>query len=585
MDSDIVSQFLLSNKAATVTEALSNPDPDILEQARAQFVAHQGRLPSPPPAKPLQPSESLRVFVVEFSHSMDTFLEQSGDKEAKRVFECDSWDDLRVEAAKAFEALDQHNRRRKNWRNPFESADRIAGTVARRIEFLIELVPDGDYTRILTGTLRLLCNTAKRKEEIRGKIVEGLDTLCDTISHSKAEIRLYNHEPDLKEKSEALYMAILNFVRPVVAYLDKNSAVESFKAFFKQTQYGSKLDEAIDAMKTASSSFENCVSVCFQRRVQKIDNNVEQLKNPILTMYFYLEWIRKEFPAWQEKLERDWNTARMHTIQFMQLSVAAPSISSQHLQQLLSTSSGQVGTTYVRNDLQMALGFVPSSFNQEQIGLLMSESRFVTWLGSPVSDLIVVHDEVSLEGNSSLSALSYLSAIISERLHAPGMFPLTFFCGLHCSPNDGIGGGQDIIGCLALQLLQCVFGNGNVNLATPCDSNTIVQGLMMNDLSTLCIIFRMLVQNVPPGIIYVMVDGTFWYATEERGESVQAVMIFLHQLVMEVQAANRGLVIKVLVTNPTARQRSSWGFEGCDIYLSQSLLTGGHGGEISYLGG
>ncbi|KAI0418226.1 hypothetical protein F5X98DRAFT_386444 [Xylaria grammica] len=456
MDFNVVSQFLLSNKAAMVTEALSNPDPDVLEQAQVKFVALQGRLPSPPPAAPLQPSKSFQVFVVEFSSSMDSFFKQCGDKEAKRVFECDSWDELRDEAAKAFEALDKHNKKRMNWRNPFEAADRVGGAVARRIEFLIELVPDGQYTRILTGTLRLLCNTAKRKEEIRGRIVEALDSLCDTISHSKAEIRLYNHDPDLKEKSEALYMAILNFVRPVVAHLDRSSALESFKAFFKQGQYGSELDRAIDAIKMASSSFENCVSVCFQLRVRKIDSNVERLKNPIFAIFFLLATIAKEFPAQLEQLKRELqhNMTTMHTIQLMQLPVAAPSISSQYLQQLLSTSGRQVGTTSVEDDLQIARGFVPSSFNQEQIGLLMSENRFITWLRSLASDLIIVHDEVALEGNSSLSVLSYLSALISELLGAPGMFSLTFFCGLHCSPSGATECGQDIMRCLALQLLQ-----------------------------------------------------------------------------------------------------------------------------------
>ncbi|TGJ79256.1 hypothetical protein E0Z10_g9505 [Xylaria hypoxylon] len=505
MDFDIVSQFLLSNKPATVTEteALSNPDPDILEQAQVQFIALQGPAPKP------TAGGAAAAFQI------------SGDKEAKRVFECDSWDELRVEAAEAFEALDKHNKRRKNWRNPFEAADRIGGAVARRIEFLIELIPDGDYTRILTGTLRLLCNTAKRKEEIRGKIVEALDSLCDTISHSKAEIRLYNHDPDLKEKSEALYMAILNFVRPVVAYLDKNSALESFKAFFKQGQYGVELDQAIDAIEMASSSFEKCVSVCFQRRVRKIDSNVERLKNPIFAIFFLLATIAKDFPSQLEQLKRDLqrNMTTMPTVQLIQLPVAVPSISSQHLQQLLSTSSRQAETTSVKDDLQVARGFVPSSFNQEQIGLLMSENRFVTWLRSLASDLMIVYDEVALEGNSSLSVLSYLSALISELLRAPGMFPLTFFCGLHCSPSGVMESGQDIMRRLALQLLQCIFGNGNVGLATPCDSNTIVQGLMMNNLSTLCAVFGMLVQNVPAGIIYVIVDGAFWYATEERGEA------------------------------------------------------------------
>lgn len=51
-----------------------------------------------------------------------------------------------------------------------------------------------------------------------------LDSLGDTVSHSKAQIKLYSDDPDLNEKSEDLYMAILDFVAYVVSYLNRSSA-------------------------------------------------------------------------------------------------------------------------------------------------------------------------------------------------------------------------------------------------------------------------------------------------------------------------------------------------------------------------
>lgn len=92
---------------------------------------------------------------------MRDFFSHYHDKDAEEAFNSRSWAELQVEATKALTAFDAHNQRRSSWRNPFEAADKAAGAVARRIEFLMELIPDGDYTGILTGGLRLLYNVRK----------------------------------------------------------------------------------------------------------------------------------------------------------------------------------------------------------------------------------------------------------------------------------------------------------------------------------------------------------------------------------------------------------------------------------------
>jgi hypothetical protein len=226
----LVSQYLSGNEAGKVISALANPDPSLIERARALYVTHRGRLPSPPLPEPLQPSETLRVFLVEFSTDMRSFLQKADDKEATEAFNSTSWDDLQDDVTQALKAHDAHEKRRRNWRNPLEVADKVGGVVARRIEFLLELIPHGEYTHSLVGGLRLLCNTAKRKKDVRVKILDALDSLSETISHTKAEIRMYSRNQDLRDKSEALYMAILDFARLAAAYLDKSSACASLHA-------------------------------------------------------------------------------------------------------------------------------------------------------------------------------------------------------------------------------------------------------------------------------------------------------------------------------------------------------------------
>lgn len=89
---------------------------------------------------------------------MDSFLAKANDKEATKAFNSTSWDSLQHEADQAMRALDAHSSRRRNWRNPFEAADNFGGYVARRMEFLVALMPQGDYTSILAGALGLAYN-------------------------------------------------------------------------------------------------------------------------------------------------------------------------------------------------------------------------------------------------------------------------------------------------------------------------------------------------------------------------------------------------------------------------------------------
>lgn len=63
-----------------------------------------------------------------------------------------------MEADEAMKALETHKKRRRDWRHPFEALDNAGGYIARRVEFLFQLVPEGEYTSILKGGLRLIYN-------------------------------------------------------------------------------------------------------------------------------------------------------------------------------------------------------------------------------------------------------------------------------------------------------------------------------------------------------------------------------------------------------------------------------------------
>jgi hypothetical protein len=372
--------------------------------------------------------------------------------------------------------------------------------------------------------------------------------------------------------------------------------VESTKAFFKQDRYGADLEGAIGAISSASGAFEKAVSICFQQRVQNIDRNVESLKNPIVAIYSFLAGVLKDFPHQLQQLQAEMHSQSTMQAQsmlqmqmFMQMSAAQaqPTVSAPLLRQLLCTSwhSGQAMTddllSTLAADLRTASRHVPPPMDQQRIGLLISDARFAGWLRSLSSQFVVVHDGHALDGNASLSTLSYLVALTTHMLAAPGMTHLPFFCGLHSRPGSMLEGAHGVVRSLALQLLQ-LFGDMSFPVAV--DPGLIQQGLAANDLETLCDVFALALQHVPAGVVYVVVDGAFWYGTSARADDLANVVMFLNQLVCDEQAASRGVVLKVMVTNPAARQRNAWRLDAAaDIYLDNTLLTGGHGGDLERL--
>ncbi|KAH6616043.1 hypothetical protein B0J18DRAFT_294819 [Chaetomium sp. MPI-SDFR-AT-0129] len=598
------SQFLSTNQAGQFADPWESPDPRLLEILPTHYVDRHGRIPSPAPPIPmyLPPSKKLQDFTGAFSQEMHKFLNSVQDKSATQAFNWRSWDDLEKEAATAYSKLDEHEQRRRDWRNPFEAADKLGGVVARRIEFLVELLPDGDYSGLLAGGLRLLCRTAQRKKEVRETILNMLDSISDTVAFKTAEIRMYRQDLELRDRSENLYMAILNFIRYAVAYLDRSSALESFKAFFKQDEYQSDLDSAVEEVNAAAKSFEGVVFICLQKRVQQIDHNIQTFQaqtnlnfRTMEALYFHLSGTAKDISQHMESLLQERKReaqARtvVQTLHFVNVQggVLTSQIRSTQLHQLLSTKwtpeAGPSARDLMPNlvaDVQSALGFVPTHFGGNRLGLLMGDDAFSRWLRALNSQFHILHDDSALESNDSLSTSSHLCAMLSKSMSVPGMLPLTFFCGLHTADGDSLEGGDGIMRGLALQLLQ-IFGDTSFFSLPLGDPQQTLKRLMMNDITAICSMFSMILRQISsPCVVLVMIDGACWYDTELRGDGMQIAMRFLCQVVEGVRVRNAGLVVKVLVTNPTRRQRNLWGIPATDVDLEQSLLTGVHGGEAS----
>ncbi|KAK4100558.1 hypothetical protein N658DRAFT_524689 [Parathielavia hyrcaniae] len=505
MDLGLVTDFL-SKHAGKHASEMANVDPEALKKAKDMYLTSHGRLPSRPSPQPLRPSSQLEAFTKEFSSSVKAFLERSRDREASAAFAASSWDGLQREAARA-----------RNWRRPFEVFDRAAEKVMTSccIEFLLELMPYGEYSSALTGGLtlayhagasrvpqrdnvlltRLRVQAASKKEKTREDILELFDSLSERGKQTKARIRLYSYDPDLRSSAEALYMAVLDCVRHSMAWLDARSAAESFKAFFQQSRYGSKLEDARENMKIKAKQFDDAVDLCLMRQVSDIRDGVEWLKFPA-NATFALAGFVKDFPTMaREVLLREAQENQARAGHFLQAS---------HMQPQPAAAA-------------LARGFAA-----------------LTRL------FVVVHEGVQQQG-IGLSTLSHLCGLMACTMRAPGMYTLAFFCGLHTAANARLQGGRGVMIALTLQLLRAL---GEVTFSSPLDPTTVLQRLAAGDLETICSVFSMALSYVPAGMVFVLIDGAHWNGTETRSAEMRAVRfdwsLAVQDLYMERQVFARG---------------------------------------------
>ncbi|KAL6810033.1 hypothetical protein J3E69DRAFT_377931 [Trichoderma sp. SZMC 28015] len=567
MESKLVHDFF-TDEAGKDARELINLDPSSLQKAEELFHLYNGRLPNLRVVETVSPSPKLQKFAEDLSASMNDFLSRLNDASASEAFATSSWDGMKKEADKAWAAYQKHQDKKHNLRKPLEILDNIAESLMSSscLEFLLELVPSGEmYSSLLSGGLTLAYNTAVRKKEVREDILELFNSLSGRIDNVKQKMKLYNQDVDLQAKSEELYMAVCNCILHCTKWLDKKSSVESFKAFFQQSRYGRDIKESRQNMMKKAQEFERTIKICFMREVREIHHDVEWMKGPIFAIFCMLASIAKDFstPIMQQTV----STSQLRQLLAIEWQSSNPNVS----QDFATTIDA-----LFNSDITTALQKVPSEFQQEQIGLLMANQTFSACLHGLESIFVVLRDEKSLQSTNSLSTLSYLCGLIAHTLYSPGLWPLTFFCGLHIVENATFKGAQGLMRAMSLQLMK-VFGE-TVFSVPGVDLATIGQKLAMEDLDVICSVFSMLLDSIPAGVVYLLIDGAHHYGTEMRTADMCAVMRFLNRLVERMRANHRGLVLKVIVTNPTSRQQHTWDFEAETVELERQLLAGGHRG-------
>ncbi|KAK6345985.1 hypothetical protein TWF730_010320 [Orbilia blumenaviensis] len=222
---------------------------------------------------------------------------------------------------------------------------------------------------------------------------------------------------------------------------------------------------------------------------------------------------------------------------------------------------------------------------QSQAQSMIQNQRFLTWMTSQKSDILLVDGNLPSSASDNLSAMSLFSATFAISMVSvrPDDVFVQFFCGLHTAANrDWFYGPSGLVRSLILQLVRALDQRNDPDLSF-IDSNEYIQGLEEHDLVILCSTVEKLVIQFPPGTnIFCVIDGISVYDKEYQGLfwSMKFVLSRLQDIVR-----NEGLEtnFKILCTTPG---RSTLKMKGlveleCHINLSSNNLNAGEINEYT----
>lgn len=221
-------------------------------------------------------------------------------------------------------------------------------------------------------------------------------------------------------------------------------------------------------------------------------------------------------------------------------------------------SALKIPTHLVMNDLAWSRG-TQEAMTGTHNGRAMSvveELHFQSWFKSPTSEIIVVCEDLqpfSSWDDDEPPRLTLLTAILIDTISSLGLpAPLFFFCAPHVREWDPLQGPLGMMKALLNQLLQ-----QSADVKLPSLNHRITEQLSRsNDIQDFCDVFRAIVLDMPPTIIFCVIDGLSIFDNGVHSSDTALVVKFMRHLIAELNSDRpefrKGPVFKLMVMMPNA---------------------------------
>lgn len=106
--------------------------------------------------------------------------------------------------------------------------------------------------------------------DVANAIFDALCRIPVILGGAKRVLRLHSDSKRLKDLSDELYTSILGGLGYMMEYLKRKSSKKLLKAFFKQGNFESRLEEKIKAISAAKDAFNEEAEMCHKEAVQSL---------------------------------------------------------------------------------------------------------------------------------------------------------------------------------------------------------------------------------------------------------------------------------------------------------------------------
>ncbi|KAF4840136.1 hypothetical protein CGCSCA4_v010610 [Colletotrichum siamense] len=484
-----------------------------------------------------QASKKARERTSSFKSLMSDFVNRTQRAELK-WFDVDRqfrWEDVKEMAAAA---VDRDVEKTKWSKNPLRAAARSFQKNASNLEMLLAFLPNGDFTGVLCGALTFVFCAAKRLFEVRQKIFACLESLPQLVGQLDAYLQIYAEDGSIWDAAEDLYLGILEGVAGMLQWIDKSAFERAYKVLLFPMTFGSEVEEKVikQNIEDRVARFREVAEVGLHRNVAALradldhsNKSVETLKKMLADLMSYSQWAH-ENPR----------VAAASRTSFVTLEQLRGII---NVDAQLSKRDEGIAIMDAQNVCQ------PKLINHA-LSVLYNE-KFLMWLQSNMSHILFINGRMKLNAAQEASSpLTILSCVISQTVatHGQRSIPLLYLCGQHNSPDDAEGGPSGILRCLNSQLAHATVQK-DVDLSSV--DMEFVEGIKAQKPQVLCSLFRLLLPSAMRKVVFVIIDGVSWMEEGPHAQDFGGLVIFLRNLVNELNQRQPGYAVKVLLTNPS----------------------------------
>ncbi|KAK4947975.1 hypothetical protein LTR66_014144, partial [Elasticomyces elasticus] len=214
-------------------------------------------------------SNMSQQYTEHFLRAMEVFKQNSSKNPAIAQFDIrggHTWAEVLDVVGQAQET---YQSKAKGFRGFLPKVGRRMGELTPAIDPVLNMLPNGDYTGIVSGGVKLIFLAFSRMSEVRQKVLSALADAPLLLEQTEAFLRIYPLDQRLNEKAIHLYIALIVAIEGMIKWFD-HRMWDRIKVLAMQGLYGRDLDDKIDYLRQCAIHLRERAETCDKENTVQI---------------------------------------------------------------------------------------------------------------------------------------------------------------------------------------------------------------------------------------------------------------------------------------------------------------------------